>query len=241
MKKDFLNEERLRFKQLNEYNFYMPENYGDMDSDDTLIIDEDDDLEQQNELPLGNDDDSQTNGPSDDSQIPNAEEPAEDEGEFNFDEPDADASAEEPAAEPLPEPAPAEDEVELDVSDLVQGTEEAKNSADKANQQLAMLINKFSELTAGLGKMDSISAKIENLEKEIERRNPTEVEKLEMRSLSSYPYNLKLTDFWEDKKGQYDVMDKASDNEYTLTQDMVDGEYNPNEIKDSFDFEEEEI
>jgi hypothetical protein len=37
--------------------------------------------------------------------------------------------------------------------------------------------------------MDKITNKIENLEQEIIKRNPTEVEKLEMRSLNSFPYS----------------------------------------------------
>jgi hypothetical protein len=57
-----------------------------------------------------------------------------------------------------------------------------------------------------------------------------------MRSLSSYPYNLKLTDFWSEKEGNYDVMnqDKDGEKEYVLTQDDVDRDFNPMEIKDSF-------
>jgi hypothetical protein len=40
--------------------------------------------------------------------------------------------------------------------------------------------------------MDKITNKIENLEQEIIKRNPTEVEKLEMRSLNSFPYSQKI-------------------------------------------------
>ena len=52
--------------------------------------------------------------------------------------------------------------------------------------------------------MDQVINKIEDLEKEIEKRNPTPVEKLEMMSLDSFPYSVKLTDYWADKEG-YDV------------------------------------
>ena len=110
-----------------------------------------------------------------------------------------------------------------------------------------MLLNKLSDLEARIARMDSVSAKIEDLEKEIVKRNPTPVEKLEMRSLSSFPYSQKLTDYWADKEGAYDVMDKEKEKkEYTLTQKDVDTSYSEPDIKQSFsvkdgDYTEEDI
>jgi hypothetical protein len=104
------------------------------------------------------------------------------------------------------------------------------------------LLSKFNELESKLGSMDGISTKIEDLERQIEKRNPTPDEKLEMRSFDSYPYNIKLTDYWAEKEGPYNVLDDSSEKEYTLTQDDIKGEYNDNQIKDSFkEFDEEEF
>ena len=65
-----------------------------------------------------------------------------------------------------------------------------------------------------------------------------------MRSLDSYPYNIKLTDFWATQKGQYDVLgmeDKEEEEkEYTLTQDDIESDYSDSDIKSSFDIEDEE-
>ena len=159
--------------------------------------------------------------------------------------PEPEAPAEEPIEEPAAE-EPADDSVEVDVTSLVQGSEEAKNAADKAAQNSEMLMNKLADLEARISRMDSVSAKIEDLEKEIIKRNPTPVEKLEMRSLSSFPYSQKLTDYWADKEGAYGVMDADKKEEYTLTKDDVDYDYSEPNIKKSFsvnpeDFEEEEI
>ena len=98
-------------------------------------------------------------------------------------------------------------------------------------------MSKFDNLNASIERMSAINKKIEDLEHEVEKRNPTPEEKLEMRSLDSYPYSLKLTDYWAEKEGNYDVMGgkKEENNEYVLTQDEVDRDYNPMEIKDSFD------
>jgi hypothetical protein len=76
--------------------------------------------------------------------------------------------------------------------------------------------------------MDKITNKIENLEQEIIKRNPTEVEKLEMRSLNLSLIVKKLTDYWADKEGQYDVM--GDKQEYILTKDDVNSDYSDNNI-----------
>ena len=175
-------------------------------------------------------------------------------GEAQVDEPVNDEPTEEPTEEPvddIPMEEPVEDtsdDIEVDVTSLVQGSEEAKMAADKASQNTEMLLQKLNDLESRIASMDAVSGKIEDLEKEIIKRNPTPVEKLEMRSLSSFPYSQKLTDYWADKEGAYDVMgnDKKEPEEYTLTQDEIDTTYSEPDIKKSFgvtpdDFEEEDI
>jgi hypothetical protein len=148
-------------------------------------------------------------------------------------------------AEPTPDMGGESEEI--DVTSLVNGTEEAKNAAENASNTSEMLLQKLADLENRLGNMDKVTAKIDALEKEIVKRNPTPVEKLEMRSLDSYPFNQKLTDYWAEKEGPYDVMNKEKEKEeYVLTNDDVDSAYNDVDIKKSFDiednpYEEEEI
>jgi len=233
-----LKEELKKHKLLYEYDFF--------DARDTV----DTDIESDEELVLGEvpgdepipDDAEDTDGLEDSEEGSDEKEDFEDKpidldsgddfGEFD----------DEPLDEPLPE-EPAEDEVEIDITDLVKDNEETKNIANSANQKMDILMSKFSELQGSLQKMDSISKKIEDMEIEIDKRMPSEEEKLEMRSLDSYPYSLKLTDYWSEKKGKYDVMDTDDDEkELVLTQQDVEGDYNSNTIQDSFnDFEEEDI
>ena len=147
-----------------------------------------------------------------------------------------DANAEMPAEELAPS-----DEVELDVTELVKGSEAAKQSADAANSKIEQLMNMVNNLEGQLSTMSAISNKIEGLEKEIERRNPTPKEKLEMRSLDSYPYTVKLSDFWADKGDRYDVNpEEKKPTEYVLTQKDVDNDYIESNVEDSFDAEEYE-
>jgi len=147
-----------------------------------------------------------------------------------------DANAEMPAEEPA-----ASDEVELDVTELVKGSEAAKQSADAANSKIEQLMNMVNNLEGQLSTMSAISNKIEGLEKEIERRNPTPKEKLEMRSLDSYPYSVKLSDFWADKADRYDINpEEKKPTEYVLTKQDVDSDYVESDIEDSFDGNEYE-
>ena len=251
--KDLLNEELKRFKLINEYTFYTGGNK-------EKSLDEADDTEEKDLNSVDNTDDTDINADVnkvgdeldvnvDDSNTNNPD----DNGDENVDL-NAEIPNEEPATNDMPdmnattEPAPQEEEVELDVTQLVQGTEEAKQMASQNNQKMDDLLNKFNELTGKLNSMDAISSKIDNLEHQVEKRMPTPKEKLEMRSLDSYPYSLKLTDYWAEKDGQYDVMNNGKEpqkKEYILTKDDVNSDYNESNIKNSFDvndneFEEEE-
>jgi hypothetical protein len=131
----------------------------------------------------------------------------------------------------------------LDVTELVNSNNEVKQIADESNQKASDLLNKFTELLQKVDKVDKLGKKIQDLEKEVIKRTPTPVEKMEMRSLNSFPYSLKLTDFWAEKEGQYDVMNVDKKKEYVLTKDDINRTYSDSEIKRSFDvgYEEEDI
>lgn len=240
---DLLKEELNRFRLLNEYDFYqekkeMPE-YKDLlgETDEEAP----DDLE-----PADDAVDNAANDVADDLGVDTA---AAEGDETTGDIPDAPAPEEEPAPAAAPEPAPASDETEVDVTSLVKGSEEAKHAADVASHNSELLMQQLQNLEQQVGSMQQLSAKIDSLEQEIVKRNPTQVEKLEMRSLASYPYSQKLTDYWADKEGQYDVMDTEKKKEYILTQDDVDADYSDANVKKSFtvtdtdedDYSEEDI
>ena len=93
-------------------------------------------------------------------------------------------------------------------------------------------MDKFSNLEAQLGKMDAIMDKVSKIDTEIK----TPEEKLELRSLDSYPFNLKLTDYWSDKLGEkdnnYQVTDNDEERFEIKSDDLTD--YNELDIKNSF-------
>ena len=143
--------------------------------------------------------------------------------------------------------AMGDESVDLDVTELVKGSQEAKASADEANAKIERLMDMVDQLENQLTSMSQISTKIDGLEQELEKRMPTPDEKVGLRSMDSYPYNIKLSDFWSDKQdspySEDDDEEKDEEGNYTLTNDDVDN-YDATQIKQSFNknpYEEEEI
>jgi len=256
---ELLKEELKKFRLLSEYDFYQ-ENKTEPEYDDTsnLLLNDLDEAE-------GDDAEAAAADIAGDLGIeaPTADAPegdaapeggdTEQTGEIGDEEP-VDATeepVEEPVEEPIEEPVEdTSDDVEIDVTSLVQGSEEAKMAAEKATQNTEMLLQKLSDLESRIASMDAVSSKIEALEKEIVKRNPTPLEKLDVQVKHSFPYSQRLEDYWADKEGAYDVMgnDKEKE-EYTLTKDEIDTTYSEPDIKKSFgvtpddenEYEEEDI
>jgi hypothetical protein len=127
-----------------------------------------------------------------------------------------------------PEDEGEEETEEIDITDLVTTQQEIQAKQDEF---MDGIFTKLDDLESKLSNMDEIMNKINNLETKLEKyRQKSPEEKLELRSLDSYPYNQKLTDFFDDKK---DEMDKSGKNEYILTSDEVEN-YSPNEVKKTF-------
>ena len=124
---------------------------------------------------------------------------------------------------------------ELDITDLVNTQ---KDMSEKQEEYMDSMMSRLEDLTSKLEDMDKILVKINDLESKVEKyRQKSPEEKLQLRSLDSYPYNQKLTDFFVDKSIE---MEKTGKNEYVLTPDEVEN-YSDGDIKKSFDlpFEEE--
>jgi hypothetical protein len=117
---------------------------------------------------------------------------------------------------------------ELDITDLV---DSQKNIETKQEEYFENLFSQLSNLESKLGEMDSIMNKLNSLESKIEKyREKTPQEKLELRSLDSYPFNQKLSTFFDDKQ---EDMEKTGKHEYVLTSDEVE-DINTSDIKGSF-------
>ena len=226
---NILKEEVAKHFRLLEYTFYTPEEYTNSGPNDLILGEEGEEDEVDTEL---------------DVDLPDAE--VDSDVDMDAELGDEEGFGDEPAMdEPI---EPAEEEVEVDISDLVKGGQEAKASIDNLAGRMEDMMNMYQQLNDKVDGVSQVTTQIADLENELEKRMPTEEEKLEMRSLDSYPYNLKLTDYWADKEGKYDVLDdegkEGEEQEYVLTQKDVEDGYDEKEIRDSLtkdDYDEEEI
>lgn len=126
------------------------------------------------------------------------------------------------------------DTEEIDITDLVTSQQEIQAKQDEF---MDSMFSKLDDLAGKLENMDQIMNKINDLETKFEKyRTKTPEEKLQLRSLDSYPYNQKLTDFFEDKEQE---MQKTGKNEYVLTSDEVEN-FSPNEVKKTFNLYDNE-
>ena len=94
----------------------------------------------------------------------------------------------------------------------------------KVDTRITSLIDTIKNL---LTKVDSNNNEIEALKAEFEKRNPTQTEKLNLRSLDSYPFNVKPNEYWNQKakEGGYEAYGDNSEpttKEYVITNDDVD-------------------
>ncbi len=146
---------------------------------------------------------------------------------------------------PPPPPAPAIDDVEeIDITDLVNMTKSIKKEMDdkKAEQdgvvnKMDDVFSKLSDLESKLTQMDMVMSKIDQLGSKVETmREPTAQEKLEMRSLDSYPFSQNPQQFFATKQDQ---MRQSGKNEYVLSKRDVD-EYTKDTIRQSFNPDREE-
>lgn len=117
---------------------------------------------------------------------------------------------------------------ELEITDLVTSQ---KNIETKQEEYFENLFTQLSNLESKLSEMDTIVNKLNTLEMKIEKyREKTPQEKLELRTYDSYPFNQKLSDFFEDKQSEMQITGK---NDYVLTPDEVT-DINVKDIKNSF-------
>ena len=113
------------------------------------------------------------------------------------------------------------DEV-IDVDELVDGQKRNEEAIDKLTDKFEQFLEKFSEFQ---GELKSNAEYMANLESEFQKRNPTAVEKLTMRSLQSKPFGETPEEYMQnDAPENYSP---ESDNNgvgeprYTITRDDV--------------------
>jgi len=130
------------------------------------------------------------------------------------------------------------DTEEVDITDLVNMTksikkelEGRKSSTTDVESKMGEVFTKLDDLEKKISSMDNIINKIEELGTKIEQMKPkSPQEKLQLRSLDSYPFNQNPQQFFANKQ---DEMMQSGKNEYVLTKDEIEN-YSMDTIKDTF-------
>jgi len=140
-------------------------------------------------------------------------------------------------------PPTESDTEEIDITDLVNMTKSIKKDVDDSksenlgvNQKMDSVFTKLTDLEQKLSQMDSVIDRIDQLGTKIDSmKEKTPEEKLELRSLDSYPFNQNPQEFFNQKQGE---MRASGKNDYVITKQDIN-DYSKDIIKNSFNDEEE--
>lgn len=193
LKDNNLYESHKRFKKLYEYTFVsndLNEDDDDNDSGGDDIMNTPDKFPKQ-ETPR----DMTNNEPV---MEPDGEKPNTDMGDEEADKGDMDAPQLGDTLDNSTKTTDGEDEdmEVVDVDDLTKAQEKSEDKIKDVDDKIGQLIDMLGSFSDKLNQND---AKIEDLKKEFELRNPTEVERLNLRSQDSMPFTVSPRDYWEDK------------------------------------------
>lgn len=234
--------EKSNMKVLLEYDYYNSLNEDDEDLGDEL----------EDDMDIKSNDDIQNDEPEDMEDNSEFDE-TENNDEFAPDENLGDESVDS-------EISMDDDEIEIDMTDMVEKNEDLAQQIERLQSSITSLSNGFNRNIETItqtvqntkNEIDSKVQSIEqNINKELVKRIPTPNEKIQLQSLHSFPFNVKLTDYWK-PANQDDNLDKIAnvkqddyyskivdeaENEpksYTLTSKEVDEDYDEGRVRDSF-------
>ena len=161
--------------------------------------------------------------------------------------PMGDPMGEEPIEGEEIEEVEEEDEV-IDVDDITNAQEKTSARVNKVGRNLEKVDGKIQNILTMIQSLQSMidgnNEKIAEFQKEFEKRNPTPVEQMNLRSLDSFPFNENPKKYWEKKGTQpyvsgnryeayADNDEPVAKKEYVITNKDVE-DFNTNKIEDSF-------
>jgi hypothetical protein len=141
-----------------------------------------------------------------------------------------------------------EDDV-LDVDDLTDAQEKMNGTVNRVGKKLGTVDDKIQVLLKSIDdlqrRIQSNNDEIADFKREFEKRNPTPTEKLNLRSLDSYPFNVSPTDYWAQKgmdpnsnyQGYADNSEPTTQ-EYQITNSDVD-DFDERAISQSFNISDD--
>jgi hypothetical protein len=135
----------------------------------------------------------------------------------------------------------------LDVDDLTNAQEKLNKKQNSIGKDLGNVDDRITNLMGAVDKMEkmisSTNSEIANLKGELQKRVPTRTEKLNLRSLDSYPFNITPAQYWQDKGrnsnySAYGDNNEPTTQEYHITNDDVDN-MDDKTVSDSFELDDD--
>ena len=141
---------------------------------------------------------------------------------------------------------PQEKDEVIDVDDLTKAQEKLNSKQNMVGKDLGQLDNRIEKLMTAVeamkGIIDHNNREITDLKAELQKRVPTQTERLNMRSLDTYPYNVSPEDYWKNKEAQggyearYNNNQPEEKKELEITNNDINN-YSDSDIEKSFDDE----
>ena len=137
-----------------------------------------------------------------------------------------------------------DDEEVIDVDDLTNSQEATEYKIDGVNDKITALLQVTSKFADA---REDNEKQLQDLRRELERRNPTPEEKMNIRSQASYPYGESPRDYWDRKSAQNpnyeviynnDVAPQDEDKEFEIKRDDLEN-IDTKSLSDSLEFPKE--
>lgn len=143
----------------------------------------------------------------------------------------------------MPDSAGDENEVEIDVTDLTKKQDDVTNAVGSLSNETNQILNTLMSLTDKIeSNIKKTASEIEDIKREVVKRNPTPVEVLQKRITVSDPFNQTPADYWKKKEseGRYKLSDDdTNEDEYTIKGSDIGG--SASEIYKSFGLTDDEM
>lgn len=132
-----------------------------------------------------------------------------------------------------------DDEV-VDVDDLTKSQETTEYKVDHLDDRLSKVIKVIDKFADGL---EAINNKIDNLKTDFDKRNPSQEEQINLRTMASAPYDQTPKGYWEKQQKEHPNYNVISDNDVSTADeqkkfDITRGDienFNERDVARSFD------
>lgn len=138
------------------------------------------------------------------------------------------------------ENVPSEDDDVIEIDDLTDSQEKTEEKVEKLSHNFEKLLQSINQIVKKIEKVDSDNeSNMKALKDEFEKRNPTPMQKMSMRTMKSSPYTMTtneyMNNFAPENYSPEDDNNGADDPQYQITRDDIDNFTDYNSIAKEFE------